>query len=246
MSLTERWFDIATPEGSINTFTARPDKGGPLPTVLFYMDAFGLRDEIFDMVRRLACAGYFVVAPNLYYRRTPHFSSDGSPAGMARLFDMMGHLTNAGVTADTGALLAWLPSQPAAIATRVGAVGYCMSGPFVIAAAAAFAERVACIASIHGARLVTDQADSPHLLARTLRCEVYVGCATHDKWAQPAEMAQLEAGLKHSGAPYLVEWYEGTQHGFVFPQRTGIYDAPAAERHWSRLHALFARQLRGG
>lgn len=227
----------------MNTFTARPGVGGPFPTVLFYMDAFGLREELYEMVRRLASAGYFVVAPNLYYRRTPHFATDSSPEGMARLFDMMGHLTNAGVTRDTGAVLDWLPSQANAIATRVGAVGYCMSGPFVIAAAAAFADSLACIAAIHGAKLVTDEADSPHRLASKLRCEVYVGCATNDKWAAPEVIAQLEDGLRQSGAPHQVEWYEGTQHGFVFPLRTGIYDAIAAERHWSRLHALFARHL---
>jgi carboxymethylenebutenolidase len=245
VSWREQWFDVATPEGRMNTFTACPAEGGPFPTVLFYMDAFGLREEVFDMVRRLASAGYFVVAPNLYYRRTPEFSTDDTPEGMARLFEMMGHLTNAGVTADTGALLAWLPSQTNAQAARVGAVGYCMSGPFVIAAAAAFPETFAGIAAIHGARLVTDQPDSPHRLARALRCEVYVACATNDKWAEPGAIAQLEEGLKHSGAPHRVEWYEGTQHGFVFPQRAGIYDASAAERHWRRLHALFERRLRG-
>jgi carboxymethylenebutenolidase len=207
------------------------------------MDAFGLREEIFDMVRRLASAGYFVVAPNLYYRRAQTFSTERTPEGMARLFEMMGHLTNAAVTSDTAALLAWLPSQNDATHTRVGAVGYCMSGPFVIAAGAAFPDAVACVASIHGANLVTDRPDSPHLLARTLQCEVYLGCATNDKWAEPTVIAQLEAALKHSGTAHRVEWYEGAQHGFVFPQRTGIYDRPAAERHWSRLHALFARHL---
>lgn len=242
--MKERWFDIATPDGAMNTFMACPDEGGPFPVVLFYMDAFGLREEIFDMVRRLASTGYAVVAPNLYYRRARTFSAERTPEGMARLFEMMGHLTNAGVTSDTATLLAWLPSQNDAAGTRVGAVGYCMSGPFVIAAGAAFPEAVACVASIHGANLVTDRPDSPHLLARTLQCEVYLGCATDDKWAEPAAMAQLEAALQHSGTPHRVEWYEGAQHGFVFPQRTGIYDQAAAERHWSRLHALFARHLR--
>ena len=32
-------------------------------------------------------------------------------------------------------------------------------------------------------------------------------------------------------------------NGFVFPQRTGIYNQAAAERHWERLFALFARTL---
>jgi carboxymethylenebutenolidase len=242
--MKEAFADIATPDGVMSTFVACPDEGGPFPTVLFYMDAFGLREEIFDMVRRLASAGYFVVAPNLYYRRARDFSADHTPAGMARMFEMMGHLTNAAVTADTAALLAWLPAQADATSSRVGAVGYCMSGPFVIAAGAAFPEKVACIASIHGARLVTDRPDSPHRLARVLQCEVYLGCATNDKWAAPADVAQLEAALTHSGTAHRVEWYEGAQHGFVFPRREGIYDKAAAERHWSRLHALFARHLR--
>ncbi|MDR7093508.1 dienelactone hydrolase family protein [Hydrogenophaga laconesensis] len=241
--MKENWFDIATPDGTMNTFAACPDEGGPFPAVLFYMDAFGLREEIYAMVRRLASAGYFVVAPNLYYRRTPEFSTDQTPAGMARLFEMMSHLTNTGVTADTGALLAWLPSQAEVRHARVGAVGYCMSGPFVIAAAAAFPDQVACVASIHGAHLVTDRPDSPHLLARRLRSEVYLGCATNDKWAEPRVIAQLEAALQQSGTAHRVEWYGGAQHGFVFPQRTGVYDRPAAERHWSRLHALFDRHL---
>ena len=42
---------------------------------------------------------------------------------------------------------------------------------------------------------------------------------------------------------YRVEWYPGTHHGFVFPKREGVYDKPSAERHWERLHALFARNL---
>ena len=241
--MKEAWIDVATADGVMNTFTACPDEGGPFPTVLFLMDAFGLREEVFDMVRRLASAGYFVAAPNLYYRRATSFSTDETPQGMARLFEMMSHLTNAGVTSDTGALLTWLTAQPDAVSTRVGAVGYCMSGPFVIAAAAAFPDRLACIAAIHGARLVTDQPDSPHLLARSLQCEVYVGCATNDKWADPDVIAQLESGLRNSGAPFRVEWYQGAQHGFVFPQRGAAFDRPAAERHWSRLHALFSRNL---
>ena len=43
--------------------------------------------------------------------------------------------------------------------------------------------------------------------------------------------------------PHRIEWYPGVEHGFVFPQRAGVYDRPAAERHWERLFALFARTL---
>jgi carboxymethylenebutenolidase len=39
-----------------------------------------------------------------------------------------------------------------------------------------------------------------------------------------------------------VELYPGVEHGFAFPQRAA-YDRDAAERHWERLLALFARNL---
>ena len=39
-----------------------------------------------------------------------------------------------------------------------------------------------------------------------------------------------------------LEIYSGVHHGFAFPERW-CYDKPAAERHWERLHALYARCL---
>ena len=45
----------------------------------------------------------------------------------------------------------FVDAQPEANAKRIGAVGYCMSGPFVMHAAATFPDRIQSIASIHGA-----------------------------------------------------------------------------------------------
>jgi carboxymethylenebutenolidase len=119
-----------------------------------------------------------------------------------------------------------------------------MSGPFVFAAAAAFPERIAAIASIHGARMVTERDDSPHRMAPRIRCETYVACAETDIWAPPEVVATLQSALEAAGTPHRIEWYPGAQHGFVFPKRAGIYDQRSAERHWERLFALFRRTLR--
>ncbi|MEP7283504.1 MAG: dienelactone hydrolase family protein, partial [Rubrivivax sp.] len=129
-------------------------------------------------------------------------------------------------------------------ASRIGAVGYCMSGPFVMWAAAAFPDRLRCIASIHGANMATDAPDSPHRIAAQVRCESYFACAEVDQWAPPADIAKLQAALQAADAPHRLEWYPGVAHGFVFPQRTGLYDRAAAERHWERLFGLFDRRLR--
>lgn len=243
--MIERHPDIPTADGAMNSFVVHPEEGGPHPVVLFYMDAPGKREELHDMARRLASVGYYVVLPNLYYRRTREFElKERTPEGMKPMFELMDSLVNAMVVRDTQAMLKFIAGEAAADADRVGAVGYCMSGPFVFAAAAAFPERIRAIASIHGARMVTDRDDSPHRMASRIRCETYVACAETDPWAPPDAMARLQAALDAAGTPYRLEWYPGAQHGFVFPRRAGIYDRASAERHWERLFALFGRNLK--
>ncbi|MCX7271726.1 MAG: dienelactone hydrolase family protein [Burkholderiales bacterium] len=242
--MIEHHLEIATPDGSMNTFYVHPEEGGPHPAVLFYMDAPGKREELHDMARRIAAVGYCVVLPNLYYRRTPEFLMERTEEGMKRMFEMMDHLSNALIARDTGALLAFVDSRPEIDHSRVGAVGYCMSGPFVVTAAAHYPQRLSCIASIYGARMVTDQPDSPHRVLDKVKCESYFACAEIDHYAPREMIDTLEASLRQAGTKYRLDWYPGAQHGFAFPQRKGIYDQPSAERHWERLFDLFDRTLR--
>jgi len=66
--MREAEITITTDDGTLDAFTCHPEEGGPFPAVILYMDAPGIREELRDMVRRLATAGYFVMLPNLYYR----------------------------------------------------------------------------------------------------------------------------------------------------------------------------------
>lgn len=242
--MIERHLDIPTADGAMNSFVVHPEEGGPFPVVLFYMDAPGKREELHDMARRLAAVGYFVVLPNLYYRQSRDFwLQERTEASMARMFSLMATLDRATTACDTAAMLRYVDAQPQADARRIGAVGYCMSGPFVVWAAADFPDRLRCIASIHGANMATEAVDSPHRVAEQLRCESYFACAEIDRWAPPADIVKLQGGLDASAAPHRVEWYPGAEHGFVFPQRGAIYRRDAAERHWERLFALFRRRL---
>jgi carboxymethylenebutenolidase len=242
--MIEQHLDIATADGAMNSFVVHPEEGGPFPVVLFYMDAPGKREELHDMARRIAAVGYFVVLPNLYYRSSRDFYlKERTEPAMAHMFSLMATLDAATTKCDTCAMLRFVDAQAPADGGRVAAIGYCMSGPFVMWAAAAFPDRVACIASIHGANMATDKADSPHRMASKIRCESYFACAEIDKWAPPADIDKLEAALREGGTPHRIEWYPGAEHGFVFPLRAGIYNQAAAERHWERLFALFARNL---
>jgi carboxymethylenebutenolidase len=242
--MIEKHVDIPTADGAMNTFVVHPEEAGPFPVVLFYMDAPGKREELLDMARRLASVGYYVLLPNLYYRRSRDFwLSERTEPAMKVMFEHMNSLDQATTRCDTKAMLEFIDAQPEANASRVGCVGYCMSGPFVMWAAANYPLRIQCIASIHGANMVTTKPDSPHLQASKIHCESYFACAQTDVWAPPEHIATLEAALKAAGSPYRVEWYPDTEHGFVFPLRQGIYHKAAAERHWERLFSLFKRAL---
>jgi carboxymethylenebutenolidase len=117
-----------------------------------------------------------------------------------------------------------------------------MSGPFAFALASELPGQITAAASFHGVRLCTEALDSPHLAADRVRGELYFGCAETDEWA-PAEMIErLDAHLAGCAVCYRIEWYPGTGHGFVFPERAA-YQRSGAERHWERLFALFERNL---
>jgi carboxymethylenebutenolidase len=241
--MIDRDIDLSTAHGSMNTFITHPEEGGPHPVVFFYMDAPGKREELHDMARRLGSTGYYVVLPNLYYRSHREFDIfSGNPAHTREaMSELMFSLSDDLITSDTAAMFDYVDSDPAADASRVGCVGYCMSGPFSFAMACSYPERIKAAASIYGVRLFGP--GSPALRASVARGELYFACAEFDSYA-PSEMVDdLEQHLREIGANARVERYPGVHHGFAFPQRGAIYDKPAAERHWERLHALFARNL---
>jgi len=243
----EQTIDIATKDGATTTFIVHPERNGPHPVVLFFMDAPAIREELRDMARRIAAAGYYVMLPNLYYRKGVLELKDLPPLpeaeARARIFELMGSITIPMIMADGDALLDYADRDPAASKGKIATLGYCMSGQYAINFAARYPDRVGAAASIYGVQLVTDKADSPHLAAQTAKGELYFACAEHDSYA-PMEMVQtLDQLVKAKNLNAEVELYEGVHHGFAFPQRGAVYDKPAAERHWERLFALWKRRL---
>jgi carboxymethylenebutenolidase len=245
--MIEQTVDIPTKAGATTTFIVHPEREGPHPVVLFFMDAPAIREELRDMARRIAAAGYYVMLPNLYYRSGVMELADLPPLpdaeARARMFELMGSLSIPLVMDDGDALLDYADRDPAAGRGKIATLGYCMSGQYAIAFAARYPDRVAAAASIYGVQLVTDKADSPHLAAQKAKAEMYFACAEHDPYA-PLEMVEaLDQTVKAKNLNAEVEIYPGAHHGFAFPQRGSVFDKPSAERHWERLFALWRRQL---
>lgn len=241
ITMQDREIDIQTKDGAMNTLITHPEEGGPHPVVIFLMDAPGKREELHDMARRLGSAGYYVMLPNLYYRRVRDFMFESSTR--EEMFKHMDSLSSAMVCEDIQTILDFAASDEAAGDGKVGCVGYCMSGPFAFAAAGAFPDRIAASASFHGVKLFTEAEDSPHRSAEKIKGEMYFGCAEIDEYAPKEMVDELENHLVGIDINYRIEWYPGTQHGFVFPLRQGKYHKASAERHWERLLAMYSRCL---
>jgi len=239
----EQQTDIATPDGTCSTFIVHPDRGGPHPVIVFLMDAPAIREELRDMALRFATSGYDVMLPNLYYREGvndigPIEYEPDSP-WRKKMADLMNTLGISMVMSDVDAMLAHAKADPAVNAASVGTVGYCMSGRFAVCAAKD-RPNVKATASIYGVRLVTDDASSPHLIAKNSPAEFYFACAERDHWAPQEMVDQLKRDL--AGANGEVEQYPDTDHGFAFPERRA-YHKQGAEQHWQRVLALFSRRL---
>lgn len=242
--MIERQIDISTRDGACATFLVHPDRGGPFPVIVLLMDAPGIREELRDMARRLATSGYCVMLPNLYYRagvmEIGPIPADPDAPERKRMFDLMDSLSIPMVMDDVDGMLAFADADPVADGECVGVVGYCMSGRYAVCAAERQPKRVRATASIYGVRLVTDDPDSPHWVAKRSPAEFYFACAARDHWAPQEMVDRLKADL--DGAHGEVEQYPDTDHGFAFPKRP-VYNKAAAEQHWQRLLALFARNL---
>jgi carboxymethylenebutenolidase len=242
--MIDQQIDIPTKHGHTTTFITHPERGGPFPVIIFYMDAPAIREELRDMARRLGTSGYYVMLPNLYYRsgamELGPIPADPQSPERKRMFELMASIDIPLVMEDTRALLAYADAQAAARSHVVGTVGYCMSGRYAINAATHFADRVKAAASIYGTHLATEDANSPHLAPGKTKAELYFACAETDIYAPMEIIEMVQEGMK--GANAEVEIYPGTHHGFAFPKRP-VYDRDAAERHWERLLALYRRNL---
>lgn len=239
--MIERQVEIETPEGSMTTFVYHPEEGGPHPVVLYYMDAPSIRPALKEMASRLATAGYYVMLPFLYYRNSPYREFGASDEDMHARRELMGAVTKAGAVADAVALLTFADQDRAAATGKVGAVGFCMSGPLVVALANELPGRVVAAASIHGAWFVTDKPDSSHLNVSNIKGELYFGWADADPTAPISDMEVMQSALRTAGVVHTIDYFTGAEHGFA--PRGPRYHQYASEKHWERVHALMRRNI---
>lgn len=243
----QRAVEFEAADGTCPAALSIPDGEGPWPGVIMYADAGGMRDTIRQMGERLSTLGYVVLVPDFYYRNGPYDPIDMRTAfatkeSAEKMMAMIQGYSADMARRDARAFADYLDTVAQKKPGGIGITGYCMGGRLSLLSAAALGARAAAAASFHGGNLAkTDDPDSPHHQAGSIRAAVYVAGAIEDPSFPEEQKALLEKSLSEAGVSHTIETYEA-RHGFAVPDHPS-YDAAAAERHWRATEQFFGSTL---
>ena len=247
LDVVEQDVTIETPDGQADCYFVHPAEGKHA-AVIVWPDIVSIRPAFRAMGKRLAESGYSVLVVNPYYRThqgqiVPDGKTFRDPGIRDLLMPHARSLSPETCVTDGRAYVEWLDQQQSVDTGRkIGTTGYCMTGSYVMRLAAAIPERIGAGGSFHGGGLATDREDSPHLLADRMQAGFLIAIAANDDERNPDEKVLLRQAFDENDVRAEVEVYEDTLHGWC-PPDSAVYNEAKAERAWSRLLALFEREL---
>lgn len=213
-------------EDQLQGYLARPEGNGPFPGVVVIHEVFGLNENIRDITRRFAAAGYASFAVDLFAGRSRAVCMARFMGGMLR-----GKPERFGI-GDLKAALSVLAEQPYVDGERIGAIGFCMGGGFAVAWACTD-DRLKAVAPFYGV--------NPRPIGAVARaCPVVGSYPEKDFTAKSGQ--KLDAELARHGVPRDIKVYPEAKHSF-FNDRGKSYDPAASEDAWRRTLAFFGEHL---
>jgi len=221
---------------ALPAYFARPAGAGPFPIVLVIEEIFGVHEYIRDVVRRLAKAGYFAVAPELYAR----IADLSQMTDVQQIFrDVILKAPDAQLLADLDAAAAWAATQGGDPA-RLAVTGFCRGGRDVWLYAAhnpALKAAVAWYGPVAGPtsdiQPMTAAMAAPRLLAPLLG--LY---GAQDSGIRMQDVQEAADAARAAGKHVEIVIYPDAPHGFHADYRPSYRAADAADG-WQRLLAFF-------
>jgi dienelactone hydrolase len=219
---------------------AHPDHDGP--GVLVVADIFGRSPFYDDLAARLAVAGFHALLPEQFFRQGP-LAEQSREAAFAR----RRQLDDLRALADHMSAVDWLRGQPGVTGARVGTIGFCMGGTFVLNLAA---ERddlaTVCYYGFPQApRMSPNPAPAPLDQLDAVSGPVIGFWGDQDDGVGMDNVAKLADGLRARGADFEHVVYPGLGHGFLkqaLPDAGDAGHGNAAES-WERTLAFYRRHL---
>ena len=228
---------VPVKDGTIPGYRAMPDKGGPFPTVLVVQEIFGVHEHIQDLCRRLAKAGYYAIAPDLYARQ-------GDPSKISDIQELIktivSKVPDAQVMSDLDATEAYAKSTGKADTAKLAVTGFCWGGGIVWRYAAhnpALKAAVAWYGPIDRPRTEL-QPKYPIDLAADLKAPVLGLYGGADTGIPVESVERMRAACKAAEKTCEIVIYPDTPHGFNADYRPS-YRAEAAKDGWAKMLAWF-------
>jgi carboxymethylenebutenolidase len=233
--------EVSIPVGGFQlpAYRAAPQGKANAPLVLVISEIFGVHEYIADTARRLAKAGYFAVAPELFVRQ-----GDPSAYGeVAKLIaEVVSKVPDAQVMSDLDATMAWARGQGADV-SKTAITGFCWGGRIVWLYAAHQPQLKAGVAWY--GRLVGQanplQPRHPVEVAAGLHAPVLGLYGGQDTGIPLATVDQMKAALASGGEAARrsqFHIYPDAPHAFHADYRPS-YRKEAAEDGWQRCMAWF-------
>ncbi len=213
-----------------------PDGSARCPAVLVIQHQSGVDPFIQATTRRLADAGFFAAAPDLYHRDGANCSDDMRTRS-ARLSDRR-------VITDISASVDFLKRQGAVDSGRIGIIGFCMGGRIVYLMAAAVPGFKAAVTFYPGNTGRAWGRDTPSPLQRTaeISCPLQGHFGDDDKNPSPEDRLRLATELTKHGKVHEFFAYPNAGHAFMDDTKES-YRVDAAELAWPRALDFLRRSL---
>ncbi len=235
--------DIHLPVGAtlIPGYEARPEQPGRYPVVVVISGFTGNSEQNKDVVRRFAHAGFYAIAPELYFREGGMQGKNFQDMGQ-----ISGKVTRAQYLGDIGAAADYAKQQTWARPDRLGVTGFCGGGALTLHFAAEY-PGVAAAVPWYG-HVKRSYPDAPGVDAFSLTDKIKAPVLGLYGEADPGnpvdEVKRFEAELKRKNPSVEFIFYPGAPHAFFSDDRPQIYKKEAAEDAWKRCVAFLDKYLK--
>src|SRR5437868_10371454 len=227
---------VKTKDGEIPAYRAMPDKGGPFATVLVVHEVWGVHEHIKDICRRLAKAGYYAIAPELYARQ-------GNPAEISDIQELIQKIVvkvpTGQVMSDLDAAVAYAKASGKADTAQLAVTGFCWGGWATRVYAAHNPDLKAAVAWYGSDRKPSELTPkNPADIAADVKCPVLALYGGADQSIPEELIEKRQAACKAAGKSCEFKVYPDAPHGFNADYRPS-YRADAAKDGWARMLAWF-------
>ncbi|WP_316161277.1 dienelactone hydrolase family protein [Bradyrhizobium sp. SZCCHNRI20481] len=189
-------------------------------------EIFGVNHHIRNVCDRLAAEGYVAIAPAIFDRVEPGFTSGYSPDEIAVARKFVANPDWAAFLRDTQAAIDVVKNVG-----PVGIIGFCLGGSIAYAAATKLSGLRAAV-GYYGGAVARFADDKPTVPTQLHFGEKDAGIPLSDVETIKAKRPDVEIFI-----------YPGAQHGFGCDERAS-YDQPSADLAWTHSLAFFAQHLR--